>query len=157
MDQISLRGPRLAAIVDRHVGERIRHRRTLLGFTQEQLADALDISYQQVQKYETGSNRVSAGRLYQIATRLDVDMGYFFEGLNLSAPIQPAPHGGRSRVTIDLVRNFNEISDPSVRNAVASLVKSLSGGGEDSDELSSVIAQTALSNGQNGSAPHHES
>jgi len=118
--------PRLAKRVDEYVGERIRQRRTLLGLTQEQLAAALDISYQQVQKYETGSNRVSAGRLYEIARHLDVEIGFFFDGLEPTSKSEPLPHGGRDRRTIELVRNFSDIGDPVIRNAVTSLVKSLS-------------------------------
>ena len=72
---------KVAKRVDDHVGERIRERRTMMGLTQEHLAKALDISYQQVQKYETGANRVSAGRLFEIAKRLEVDVAYFFENL----------------------------------------------------------------------------
>lgn len=116
---------RSAKRVDEHVGERIRQRRALLGKTQEQLAAALNISYQQVQKYETGANRVSAGRLYEIARCLETDVSHFFEGLDNSPREAPLPHGGRNRATIDLVRNFQSISDPEVRNAVSNLVKSL--------------------------------
>ncbi|MBI1238415.1 MAG: helix-turn-helix domain-containing protein [Alphaproteobacteria bacterium] len=120
-----MKGPRLAKRVDEHVGERIRQRRTMLGYTQEQLAGALNISYQQVQKYETGANRVSAGRLYEIASHLDIDMGYFFEGLAPTARSGPMPHGGRNRTTIELVRNFADIGDGELRNALSSLVKVL--------------------------------
>lgn len=67
--------------VDRHVGMRIRLRRRLLRFSQEKLADSLRITYQQLQKYEQGSNRVSASKLYDIAAGLQVPVGYFFEGL----------------------------------------------------------------------------
>ena len=74
----------LAKKIDDHVGRQIRKRRNLLGLTQEQLADALGISYQQVQKYETAANRVSAGRLYEIAAKLDSDIGFFFEDLDPS-------------------------------------------------------------------------
>lgn len=118
-------GARLAKKVDRHVGERVRQRRTLLGLTQEQLAAALEISYQQIQKYETGANRISAGRLFEIAQKLDTDIGFFFEGLTPDEETASLPHGGRNRTTIELVRNFNEIGDPIVRNAVSSLVRSL--------------------------------
>lgn len=115
----------LARRVDRHVGERIRERRTLLGLTQEQLAATLHISYQQIQKYETGANRVSAGRLFEIAKELDCDVAQFFEGLEQNADQSPQAHGGRNRSTIELVRNFTKISDPVVRNAVMNLVRSL--------------------------------
>lgn len=119
-----------AAHIDQHVGDRIRRRRTMLGFTQEQLGAALQISYQQIQKYETGSNRISAGRLYQIANRLDVPIGYFFEGLESHA-IAASSNGngasnGGARTTIELVRSFNAIPNTAVRAAVTSLVKSLS-------------------------------
>jgi transcriptional regulator with XRE-family HTH domain len=119
-----------ASRIDQHVGERIRRRRTLMGFTQEQLADTLEISYQQIQKYETGTNRVSAGRLFQIAQRLDVDVAWFFEGLE-TAQAASTRSGGSNRATIELVRNFSSIQDPSVRTSVASLVKALSGNGDD--------------------------
>ncbi|MCG8696097.1 MAG: helix-turn-helix domain-containing protein [Minwuiales bacterium] len=118
---------KLAKQVDDHVGERIRERRTMMGLTQENLANALSISYQQVQKYETGANRVSAGRLYEIAKRLDVDMSYFFDGLQPTTDKEPLEHGGKNRSTIELVRNFSDISDTSVRSAVSGLIKTLSG------------------------------
>ena len=118
---------KLAKRVDDHVGERIRQRRTMLGLTQEHLASALNISYQQVQKYETGANRVSAGRLFEIAKRLESDVSYFFEGLEPSKESEPLAHGGKNRSTIELVRNFNEIDDMAVRSAVTGLLKSLAG------------------------------
>jgi transcriptional regulator with XRE-family HTH domain len=137
-----------AAYIDQHVGECIRRRRTMLGFTQEQLGAALQISYQQIQKYETGSNRISAGRLYQIANRLDVQIGYFFEGLEQVA-IAASSHGAGNgqavnssgaRTTIELVRSFNAIPNTAVRVAVSSLVKSLSmqesRGGAEADDAS---------------------
>lgn len=126
---------KLAKRVDAYVGERIRERRTALGLTQEHLANALQISYQQVQKYETGANRVSAGRLYEVSKKLDVDISFFFDGLDEGSDAQPLEHGGKNRSTIELVRNFSYISDPHVRSAVSGLVKSLSQGG-DGDELS---------------------
>ncbi len=67
--------------VDVHVGKRIRHRRWMVGMTQQQLADAVGIKFQQIQKYETGMNRVSASRLWDIARTLGVQIGFFFEGL----------------------------------------------------------------------------
>jgi transcriptional regulator with XRE-family HTH domain len=113
--------------VDQHVGERIRARRTELGLTQEQLAEALNVSYQQVQKYETGANRISAGRIFELARKLRVDVSYFFDGLPLDAPAEQVPleHGGRQRSAIELVRKFAQIDDPQVRSAIAALVKAL--------------------------------
>lgn len=68
--------------VDVHVGKRIRHRRWLVGMTQQQLAESVGIKFQQIQKYETGANRVSASRLWDIADALDVEVSFFFEGLD---------------------------------------------------------------------------
>jgi transcriptional regulator with XRE-family HTH domain len=67
--------------VDAHVGKRIRHRRWMVGMTQQQLADRVGIKFQQIQKYETGMNRVSASRLWDIAEALGVTIAFFFEGL----------------------------------------------------------------------------
>lgn len=163
MDTFRFKGARHAAKIDQQVGDRIRRRRTLLGYTQEQLAEALDISYQQIQKYETGANRVSAGRLYQIAQRLEAPVTYFFEGLGVDFDgdvDQPATTGS-NRATIELVRNFNQIADTSVRNAVASLVKSLSGG--DQGAIASAVQDVSAhdgssqrnggSNGSNNGSP----
>jgi transcriptional regulator with XRE-family HTH domain len=113
--------------IDHHVGERIRLRRTERGLTQEQLAEALEVSYQQVQKYETGANRISAGRIWEIARKLAVEVGYFFEGLDAEPPPPPEPleHGGRQRSAIELVRKFAQIADPGVRAAIAGLVKTI--------------------------------
>jgi len=67
--------------VDVHVGKRVRHRRWMLGVTQQQLAERVGIKFQQIQKYETGMNRISASRLWDIAEALDVPISFFFEGL----------------------------------------------------------------------------
>jgi transcriptional regulator with XRE-family HTH domain len=120
--------PRVAKRVDEHVGERVRQRRTELGLTQEHLAASLQISYQQVQKYETGANRISAGRLYEIADTLQMPVAYFFEGLEPKSERQPMEHGGRGRSAIELVRNFTEIDSPTVRSAIAGLVRTLAEG-----------------------------
>ncbi len=71
--------------VDVHVGKRIRHRRWMNGTTQQQLAEAVGIKFQQIQKYETGMNRVSASRLWDIAHALNVDVSFFYEGLESDA------------------------------------------------------------------------
>jgi transcriptional regulator with XRE-family HTH domain len=113
--------------IDQHVGERIRARRAELGLTQEQLAEALHVSYQQVQKYETGANRISAGRIFEIARKLSVEVSYFFDGLTLEVRGEQPPleHGGRQRAAIELVRKFAQIDDPHVRSAIAGLVKAI--------------------------------
>ena len=116
---------KLAKRVDAYVGEKIRDRRTSLGLTQEHLATALRISYQQVQKYETGANRVSAGRLFEVARILESNVGYFFDGLDVTQDAEPLGHGGKNRSTIELVKNFGSISDPTVRAALSGLVKSI--------------------------------
>ena len=82
--------------VEAHVGRRVRERRNALGMSQEKLADALGISFQQVQKYEIGINRVAASRLWDIAKALEVDVGYFFEGIKKRAKRKAKP---RKRAT----------------------------------------------------------
>jgi transcriptional regulator with XRE-family HTH domain len=111
--------------IDAHFGERIRKRRTELGLTQEELGTGLRISYQQVQKYETGANRISAGRLFEIATALDIGIVYFFEDFTPGSRDAAMPHGGHNRTAIELVRNFQDIEDESLKSAVASLLKAL--------------------------------
>lgn len=76
-------GPHL---VDRHVGKRVEARRKSLGYSQTQLGSALGLTFQQIQKYEKGSNRISASKLWEIAQFFKVDTGYFFDGLTASAP-----------------------------------------------------------------------
>ena len=77
--------------VDVHVGKRIRHRRWMNGTTQQQLAEKVGIKFQQIQKYETGMNRVSASRLWDIAHALGVPVSFFFEGMDANAPAGPQP------------------------------------------------------------------
>lgn len=118
-------GIRDAGEVDRQVGERMRRRRILLGLTQDQLAEALGLSYQQIQKYETGANRISVGRLAQIAEILEVSPGWFFG----SAEGADSP-AGSSRAVIELVRSFSRIEDERVRTQVTALVRALAGPAE---------------------------
>ena len=92
---------------------------------QEQLATAIGISYQQVQKYETGANRVSAGRLHEIAKILGIDIAYIFEGADDQTPQPALEHGGKKRTTIDLVRSFDEIKEPGIRSALVGLIRVL--------------------------------
>ena len=120
--------PALRQIGD-FVGARIRHRRCERGWTQERLAHELGISYQQVQKYETGANRINAGRLYQIAVSLEVDVGYFYERIAHTHTVAALEHGGKNRVAIELVRNFADISDQPLRYALAGLIRTLAEAG----------------------------
>ena len=101
----------MAHPVDAHVGKRIRHRRWLVGMTQQQLAEKVGIKFQQIQKYETGANRVSASRLWDIADALDVPVSFFFEGIETEgdesdkAESVPADILG-DKEALDLVRSL---------------------------------------------------
>ncbi len=116
----------LAKRADDHIGKRIRERRVTMGLRQQDLADALNISYQQLQKYEIGANRITVGRLYEIARRLEVDVAHFFDGLDPTSERVPMAHGGRERSTIELARNFAGISNAALRSALSSMIKTLS-------------------------------
>lgn len=102
--------------VDVHVGKRIRHRRWLVGMTQQQLAESVGIKFQQIQKYETGANRVSASRLWDIADALDVDVSFFFEGLEQEGEEKsgddmiPADLLG-DKEALDLIRSYYAIPE----------------------------------------------
>lgn len=103
--------------VDVHVGKRIRHRRWLVGMTQQQLAEHVGIKFQQIQKYETGANRVSASRLWDIADALEVPVSFFFEGLDAgdkadqtSADAIPADLLG-DKEALDLIRSYYSIPE----------------------------------------------
>ena len=136
--------------IDAHVGSRIRLRRTLLGMSQERLGEALGLTFQQVQKYERGVNRVGASRLFDLSRVLDVPISFFFddmpEPLAASYGGQPAALGARRsfgfadgqesfggaadeamnrRETLELVRAYYRITDPAVRKRVFELIKSL--------------------------------
>lgn len=128
--------------IDLHVGQRARLRRTLLGMSQEQLGAELNITFQQVQKYERGTNRVSASRLWDISQILDVSIGYFFDDMT-ELTVQHSPlrvaQGGRvadfgddkvkdpmaHRETLELVRAYYTIERPVVRKRVSDMVKSI--------------------------------
>lgn len=147
-----------AGSVDMHVGRRIRLRRTLLGISQEKLGEALGITFQQVQKYERGTNRVGASRLYDLASALDVPISFFFDDMpTLDRPTehhdQPHLHDHFSqnrkpfespfqtgtasvfseseaslfsrKETIELIRAYYRIPDPTVRKRVLDLVRSM--------------------------------
>ncbi len=106
----------MAHPVDVHVGKRVRHRRWLIGMTQQQLAEQVGIKFQQIQKYETGANRVSASRLWDIADTLDVPVSFFFEGLEEEQKepgdksMLPADLMG-DKEALDLVRSYYAIPE----------------------------------------------
>jgi transcriptional regulator with XRE-family HTH domain len=108
--------------VDRHVGARVRDRRILLGMTQQQLAELIGLTFQQAHKYEKGTNRVTAGRLYTIARALGVEVGYFYEGLANDGGAAPSP---RQRLLLELARSFLGIRDRRHQGAVVSLARAL--------------------------------
>ena len=130
--------------VDAHAGERVRLRRKLLGMTQTGLGDAIGLTFQQVQKYERGANRIGAGRLCDLAQVLDVSIDYFFEDMPPEvAAISPVPIGRDKakkqprcepdpmlkRETLKLVRAYYKIEDADVRQQVSLLTKAMGAAG----------------------------
>ena len=126
--------------IDVHVGGRVRLRRTLLGMSQEKLGDALGLTFQQVQKYERGANRVGSSRLFDLSRVLDVTVSYFFEDMapgvqektpsklmGLAHPPAPdyEPDPMAKRETLELVRAYYKIGDPAVRKRIFELTKSI--------------------------------
>ncbi|KEO55920.1 helix-turn-helix domain-containing protein [Thioclava pacifica] len=114
--------------VDVHVGKRIRHRRWMIGMTQQQLADQVGIKFQQIQKYETGMNRVSASRLWDIADALEVPISFFFEGLSEDNGVtQPEVAGDilSDKEALALVRSYYAIPEAQ-RRRLFELAKVLS-------------------------------
>ncbi|MGP1253907.1 MAG: helix-turn-helix domain-containing protein [Kiloniellales bacterium] len=127
--------------VDVHVGQRVRQRRTLLGMSQEKLGEAIGLTFQQVQKYERGANRVSASRLYDLARVLDTDINFFFEEMHDEVaqrspgqlrglaeqpePYEAEPDPMAKRETLELVRAYYRIHDPQVRKRLFEMTKAL--------------------------------
>ena len=129
--------PRGPDPVDRYVGKQVRARRILLGLSQEKLAEGLGITFQQVQKYERGSNRISASRLYNAARLLDVPITYFFDGVEKGV-LSQQPEGMiftpgtqndlpddllRRKETLNLLRHYYSITDSSLRLRFSELLK----------------------------------
>src|SRR5437870_2542017 len=108
--------------IDRHVGARIRERRIMLGLTQQQLADLIGVTYQQAHKYERGINRVSAGRLFEVAQVLSVPVNYFFDGLEQESERGISP---RERMCLELARNFAQIPNERHQEALSQLARAL--------------------------------
>ena len=131
--------PRKANPVDVHVGGRLRLRRLLLGMSQEELSESLSLTFQQVQKYEKGTNRIGASRLFELARVLGVNVQYFFEELpeleSLEANSMPEfvePIGAsylveflNSRESVELNRAFLRIQNPKQRCTILELIRSL--------------------------------
>ena len=125
--------------VDIHVGSRVRLRRTLLGMSQEKLGDAIGLTFQQVQKYERGANRIGSSRLYDLSRVLDVPVSFFFEEMPTavakSSPAQRRrmaeekaeyePDPMAKRETLELVRAYYRIADPQVRKRLFEMAKAL--------------------------------
>lgn len=136
--------------IDVHVGARIRQRRVAMGMSQEKLGGALNVTFQQIQKYERGTNRVGASRLYDLCRVFDVPADYFFEGLPdfdaieargdpPGSPVQPSYTFAETQArlvpertampadTAELLRHFSGVTDSEVRRRILDLVKSLAG------------------------------
>ncbi len=124
--------------IDVHVGARVRLRRTLLGMSQEKLGEALGLTFQQVQKYERGINRIGASRLFDLSRVLDVPISFFFDDMpDALGGSRGLMRGGdlptdlgeddtlHRRETLELVRAYYRINDPAVRKRVFDLIKSL--------------------------------
>lgn len=121
--------------VDIHVGSRVRLRRTLLGMSQERLGDAIGLTFQQVQKYERGANRIGASRLYELSRVLDVPVSFFFDDMPTGGqPVQGLAEEHQAtyesdpmirRETLELVRAYYRIADPNLRRRLFDLTKAL--------------------------------
>jgi transcriptional regulator with XRE-family HTH domain len=137
-----------ANAVDEHVGQRLRMRRTLLGLTQEQLGDKIGLTFQQIQKYERGANRIGASRLYAISNALEVPPNFFFQDMPDQYEDKYAPGFAEGslpefehnpfadRDTLKLVRAFHQIEDLKLRKQVLDLARSLAAAFEEEGEKS---------------------
>ena len=118
--------------IDVHLGRRLRRRRRLLGLTQQQLAGACGVRFQQIQKYECGANRISAARLWQLSEALVVPVGYFYDGLSEIAPCDSITETESSgemfarKETLDLIRAYYQLGERP-RRRLLDLAKSLNG------------------------------
>jgi len=119
--------------IDKHVGSRVRMRRLMLNMSQEKLADALGLTFQQVQKYEKGSNRIGASRLHHIASTLQVPVAFFFEGASgqlTGAENGPSPAYINDFLStsegLSLARSFVQIKDRKTRQYIVALVAQIS-------------------------------
>src|SRR5579862_2848857 len=111
-------GRLMANEIDLHLGKRLRRRRRLLGLTQQQLAGAVGVRFQQIQKYECGANRISAARLWQLSEALEVPIGYFYDGLSnapmAEQPVERVDSNGEMlarKETLDLIRAYYQLGE----------------------------------------------
>lgn len=109
---------------DHFIGRRIRERRSMLGVTQRRLAEMIGVTYQQTHKYECGIDRVSAGRLYEIARVLSTPITYFYEGIGEEAAL---PARSRRRMILEIARNFGEIRNEKHQEAISQVTRVLAG------------------------------
>ncbi|WP_448192092.1 helix-turn-helix domain-containing protein [Azospirillum sp. sgz301742] len=129
--------------IDVHVGSRVRLRRTLLGMSQEKLGEAIGLTFQQVQKYERGANRIGASRLFDLSRVLDVPVSFFFDDMPADVEVpadEPMSLGSEKpggyepdpmakRETLELVRAYYRINDSSVRKRLFELTKAVANAG----------------------------
>lgn len=134
---------KLPSGIDRVVGQRVRWRRRELKLTQEKLGELLDLTFQQVQKYEKGVNRISAGRLYEIASVLGVPITYFFDGaeafveredMQLAEDGDETPAPVMNAETLDLIAAFQKIEDVGLRRSLLNTVKAAASAYERDDD-----------------------
>lgn len=126
--------------IDTHVGKRLRLRRTMMGLSQEAVAKAVGITFQQVQKYEKGSNAMNANRLWEFAQFMHVPVAYFFEGIDELAPAAAAQGSGFSeaegekfghnravsdRESLEMMKAFKRIREPVIRKRISDLVRAV--------------------------------
>ena len=136
--------------IDKHVGQKLKTRRLLLGMSQENMAEQVGITFQQVQKYERGTNRISASRLLKFSKILDVPVNFFYEGIEESSILSKKTAMGMAdnkqeafshntnpdlpsdvlnkKETLDLIRHYYTITDPDMRKMVVKIIKSMASG-----------------------------
>jgi transcriptional regulator with XRE-family HTH domain len=136
-----------ANAADRHVGARIRERRVMMGLSQQQLARMIGVTYQQAHKYERGLNRISAGRLFEIAQVLGVPVSWFFEGL--AAAAETHEMSTRQRMCLELARNFALIDNEKHQEALSQMARALA-----AQSQAAVAAEGNHGNSSEGGEPH---
>jgi transcriptional regulator with XRE-family HTH domain len=142
-----------ANAADRHVGARIRERRIMMGLSQQQLAKMIGVTYQQAHKYERGLNRISAGRLFEIAQVLGVPVSWFFEGLNDKRDQHEM--SPRQRMCLELARNFALIDNEKHQEALSQMARALAAQSQAANAAATVVANGAADGeGKESGEPH---